>query len=165
MDLTVSRPASFKNWHFTLMKCFVFSAGVILAITGVAKGYSALGESRALGLDDPVFDFPFRQLMLLVGGLEIVIAVLCLCTRHLVLNTSLVAWISTNFLAYRMIVHWFGWQFPCSCLGNLTDRLPIAPQTIDIIIKSMLAYLLVGGYASLYWLWKTRRRESANVEP
>ena len=41
---------------------FIFTAGLVLAATGVAKAFSAIGPARALDAMDPLIGIPFRQL-------------------------------------------------------------------------------------------------------
>ena len=48
-------------------RIFIFSAGVILALTGAAKLWSTLGSAKALDLADPITGMTFRQLFVLVG--------------------------------------------------------------------------------------------------
>jgi len=43
-------------------------------------------------------------------------------------------------------------------VGNLTDALHIPPQAADIAMKIILAYLFVGSYATLFWLWRQKRK-------
>jgi hypothetical protein len=45
----------------------------------------------------------------------------------------------------------------------LTDALHIKPETADTAMKIILAYLLIGSYGSLFWLWRQRRRAAALV--
>jgi hypothetical protein len=66
------------------------------------------------------------------------------------------AWLSTSFLIYRFGLVWAGYHKPCPCLGNLTDALHIPPQTADTAMKIILAYLLIGSYATLFWLWRQK---------
>ena len=128
---------------------FNLSAGVVLAITGIAKVWSSLGASKFLALVDPIIGIKFGQLMLTVGAAEIAIALICFLSKRQTLALGLVAWISTNFVVYRFGLWWIGWKKPCSCLGNLTDALHISPQTADNIMKVLLAYLLIGSYGLL----------------
>jgi hypothetical protein len=95
--------------------------------------------------------------MLAVGVMELVVAMLCFFSRSIQLAVSCVAWLATNFLLYRFGFAWMGYHKPCSCLGNLTDALHIPPQTADTAMKIILAYLLIGSYATLFWLWRQRR--------
>lgn len=140
-----------------LITGFVLSAGIVLVVTGVAKIWSGLGNSKLLAITDPVIGLTFGQLMFAVGTVEIVIALVCFFTKRQTLALGLVAWLSTNFVVYRVGLWWIGWQKPCSCLGNLTDALHISPQVADNIIKAVLACLLIGSYGLLFW-WRQRGR-------
>lgn len=102
--------------------------------------------------------------ILAVGGVELVIALLCLATRRVWLQLGLVAWLATNFLVYRLGLLWIGYHRPCGCLGNLTDALGISPKTADVAMKLVLAYLLVGSYAALYWLWQSSRQRPVTAK-
>lgn len=139
---------------------FYLSAGAILAVTGAAKVWSAFGNSKFLALVDPIVGIKFGPLMLMVGVVEIAIALVCFFSKRQTLALGLVAWMSTNFVVYRIGLWWMGWKKPCSCLGNLTDALHITPQTADNIMKVLLAYLLIGSYGLLIWQWRAGRRSS-----
>jgi len=133
----------------TFAQRFVLSAGVILAITGITKILSGLGDSKFLAIADPIIGLTFRQLMLTVGLAEIVIVLVCFSSKRQTLALGLVAWLSTNFVVYRLGLWWMDWHRPCNCLGNLTDALHISPQVADNIMKVVLAYLLIGSYGLL----------------
>ena len=138
---------------------FILTVGAILGLTGIAKVWSGLGTAKVLSVADPITGITFGHLMLLVGMVEIVVALLCFFGKSLKLGVVLVAWLATSFLLYRFGLWWIGWNKPCSCLGNLTGALHIPPQTADTAMKMILAYLLIGSYASLFWLWRQRRKE------
>jgi hypothetical protein len=136
---------------------FLFTVGIILVVTGMAKIVTAFGSIKILNVRDPLFGLPFRSLLLLVGLVELVIACLCLFRKCPRLNTVLVSWLATNFVAYRFGLWFVGWKRPCPCLGNLTDMLHISPQTADTALRIILAYLLIGSYVKLFWLWRQRK--------
>lgn len=144
---------SFPKW-------FALSAGMILVVTGIAKVWSGLGDSKFLAVVDPIIGIKFGRLMLAVGVAEIGIALVCFFSKRQTLALGLVAWMSTNFIVYRLGLWWMDWKKPCSCLGNLTDALHISPQTADNIMKVLLAYLLIGSYGLLIWQWAVFRRLS-----
>jgi hypothetical protein len=144
--------AKLRNW-------FIFSAGVTLAVTGVAKVFSASSNAGILGVQDPIFGVSFRHLMLLVGLAELVIAVICLHTNKQRLSLGLVAWIAASILLYRIGLWAMDWKGPCGCLGSLTDALPMSPKTVDWLMKALLAYLLIGSCAGL-----VRRRRLEALE-
>jgi len=128
-----------------------------LALTGLAKAVSAIGSARALDAADPLIGIPFRQLLLLVGLAEILIAFFCLFTDKRRFSLLAAAWISTNFLVYRLGLWFIGWQHPCHCMGSLAGVLHLSDQAADSIMKVILAYLLVGSYAALLSEWRRGR--------
>jgi hypothetical protein len=132
---------------------FAISAGVILAVTGFAKLISSEGAAQILQVSDPIFGITFQHLFWLVGSLEVIIAIACLVGRKGASQALYVASLSTGFLAYRVGLWWIGWQRPCSCLGNLTDLLHIAPETGDLVMKICLVYLVMGSYLILAIKW------------
>ena len=136
---------------------FVPSAGIILGLTGLAKVFSAIGAAQALDIADPLLAVPFRQLFLLVGLAELLIAFFCLFTEKRRISLVAVAWVSTNFLVYRLGLLFIGWHRPCGCMGSLTGMLHISLSAADNIMKVILAYLLVGSYARLPWEWRRGR--------
>jgi hypothetical protein len=156
-----------KNYGYGTgaLSWFVASAAVVLAVTGIAKVWSALGNVKLLTVVDPIVGIPFKHLMLGVGVVELVIAGICLFSNRHALSVMLVAWLSTNFLVYRVGLWWMGWKKPCGCLGNLTDALGITPQTADRISMVLLAYLLIGSGLVLLWQWRQRRAGCSAARP
>ena len=136
---------------------FVRLAGVVLGTTGLAKAFSAIGPARALDVGDPLIGIPFRQLLLLVGLVELFIAFFCLFTERRRFGLLAVAWISTNFLVYRLDLWFIGWQHPCHCMGELAGALHLSDQAADNIMKGVLAFLLVGSYLLLFGQWRQSR--------
>ena len=144
---------------------FIYSAGVVLLVTAVAKLISGFGSAHVLQNLDPIMSLPFSRLMIAVGALELAIAGVCFFNKSQMMAAMLVAWFSTALLVYRMGLLWMGWQRPCHCLGNLTDALHISPQTADTAMKIILAYLLIGSYATLFWLWRQRKKSTSAPAP
>ena len=100
---------------------------------------------------------PFRHLLLLVGLAELFITFLCLFTDRRRFSLLAVAWISTNFLVYRFGLWLIGWHHPCGCMGSLAGTLHLSDRAADNIMKGVLAYLLIGSYAILFWQWRRER--------
>jgi hypothetical protein len=140
---------------------FLMSAGAVLGATGLAKLFTASGPTRILDAPEPVFGITFRQLLLLVGLGELLIAYFCVFTDRQRLGLLAVAWISTNFVLYRLAIWFSGWQGPCHCMGSLTDVLHIPPGAANNIMMGVLACLLLGSYAILFRQWKRGRRPVA----
>ena len=134
------------------------SVGAVLAITGFAKTLSATDPARALDTADPLIGIPFRQLLLAVGLLELLISFFCLFTDKRRFSLLAVCWISTNFLVYRLGLWFIGWHHPCGCMGSLAGALHLSDQAADNVMKGVLAYLLVGSYLLLVLQWRAARR-------
>jgi len=146
-----------------IIRAFMFSAGALLLVTAIAKFISAIGSARILQNSDPILYIPFREIFWIVGSLELLVSLICLFSGRIRLQSGLVACLSTNFALYRIGLRLVGWHRPCSCLGNLTDALHVPPQTADTAMKIILAYLLLGSYASLFWLWRQRRKSGSSA--
>jgi hypothetical protein len=104
-------------------------------------------------------------LMLGVGLLELGVASVCLFARATKIALTLVAWLATIFVLYRVGLFLVGYHKPCSCLGNLTDALHISPEMADAAMKVVLGYLLIGGYGSIFWLWLQELKNSSLSSP
>jgi len=88
--------------------------------------------------------------------LELIVGAVCLSGRLCVLSQTLVAWLATCLLSYRIGLWSIGWTRPCHCLGNFTDAIHISPAVADAVMKGILAYLIIGSYFILFWSWKKR---------
>jgi len=139
-------------------RAFLYSAAALLLITASAKLVSSFGSAKILLEQEPVFKVQFQMLFRIVGGLELVVALICLCNKRAWLPAALVSWLATGFVAYRVCLWRIHWEKPCHCLGDLTDALHISPQTADNAMKFILVYLLIGGYTTLFWLWRRKRK-------
>ncbi|MGN6556312.1 MAG: MauE/DoxX family redox-associated membrane protein [Verrucomicrobiota bacterium] len=141
-----------------IIRLFCWSAGLLFLVTAVSKFVSAGGSARVLQVPDPLLGLPFGTVFWIVGGIETTVALFCFFGKRPALQTGLVAWLASNFVIYRIGLKWVGYHKPCSCLGNLTDALHISPETADTTMKVVLGYLLIGSYASLFWLWRSRSK-------
>ena len=149
----------YRNW-------FVTTAAAVLLVMGVAKVWSSFGHAKMMAVPDPLLGVSFGNLMLLVGAAELVVAVLCFCAKvDLRLKISLVAWLATNFLVYRIGLWAVGWHHPCGCKGGLAGALHLSDQAADSMMKVILAYLLIGSYAILFSQWRQRRAEGTGGAP
>ena len=140
--------------------CFVYSASLLLLVTALAKIISSTGKAQILQTTDPILMFPYRWVFYAVGGIELIVALICIFGKRLEFKLGLIAWLGTMFLMYRFGLWWIDWRRPCHCLGNLTDALHIPPQTADTAMKIFVGYLLAGSCAALFWLWKKKQKTS-----
>jgi hypothetical protein len=140
------------------VRLFLYSVVVVLLLTAAAKFLSSFGSGTILLTRDPVTGFRFKDIFRMVGGIEVVVALVCGFGKRIWLSAGLVAWLATSFLFYRLGLSLVGYHRPCSCMGNLTDVLRIPPESADTTMKIILAYLLIGSYAVLFWLWREKRK-------
>jgi hypothetical protein len=141
-----------------LARFFIYSSAVILLLTAGAKFIGSAGHEKILMERDPIIGISIRNLILIAASTELAVAVVCFYDKEIWIPVTLIAWLSTNLLGYRIIRALIGYKKPCSCLGNLTDALHISPETADTVMKIILTYLLIGSYATLFWLWRQRKK-------
>ena len=141
-----------------LIRLFIFSAGVLLIVTAMAKIISSFGGDRVLEAQEPLFIISYRNIFRIFGSLEMGVALFCLFSKHVILRTGLIAWMATSFLIYRISMPWVGYLKPCPCLGSLTSALHVSPQIADNIMRGALTYLIIGSYATLFSLWRQRKK-------
>ena len=141
-----------------MRRWFLMTAGLIFLTTGLAKSISAFGHAKILIVPDPIFHWQFRHLLLAIGLVEIVASCSCFFKRTRGTALALTAWLSTGFCLYRVGLWFVGWDGACPCLGTLSDALHVRAHLADNILKALLFYLLLGSYATLFWLWRQRRR-------
>jgi len=146
-----------------IARLFLCSPAAILLLTATVKFVSSFGHESILQALDPLTGFQFQNLFRMIAGIEIVVALLCLFSECTWLPVGLIAWLATSFAIYRLMLSQIGWHKPCNCLGNLMDALHIPPQTADTAMKIILAYLLVGSYVTLFWLWRQRRGAASTL--
>jgi hypothetical protein len=140
-----------------IARWFLCSAAVVLLVTAISKLISSFGHGAILHTNDPLAGLQFQDLFRIVGGIEVAVALACIFCRRLWFSGSLLAWLAACFLGYRIALILLHYNRPCSCMGNLTDALHISPQTADTAMKIILAYLLIGSYTALFWLWRQKR--------
>ena len=138
------------------------TVAIILIITGLAKIAAVTGEGMIFNHLDPVFGIAISKLLVVAGIIELAIGIILCISKSMIVKAFLTAWLSALLLLYRMGLWMIGWRSPCSCLGNITDAIHISPNTADNIMKSVLAYLLIGSYGILFHYWWKNRNVKAN---
>ncbi len=144
-------------------RSFVWSASVILAVTGLAKVVSSQGRAGLLEQHDPLFGISFHYLLLLAGTLEVIVSAICMLVQNLTLVLFVIASLATNILLYRFGLTLVGYQKPCPCLGSLTGAIHMSPHVADLIMKLVLLYLTVFSFAALLAIQTKGQRGTKNI--
>lgn len=138
-------------------KCWVhlfirWSGALLLALALVNLINAGTSEASLIVLD-PLLGIPFRLAVLVVGGLELVVALICLFGCQAPLQSGLIAMLVTNFMVYRVGLLWQGCPTQWGCLGNPLDQLKFFSGTADEAMFLIFAFLLVGSCVAAVWLW------------
>jgi len=112
---------------------------------------------------DPFLGIRVWMVVLLVGGLELAVALVCLFTRRLELQLTLVAWLAVNFFAYGICLVLTHYSPQASGIGSLTDPLGLSRGVTGMVLQWIPYYLLAGSLAGLVWGWLEPRRARVAV--
>ena len=134
-------------------KAFIYSAGGILLVAALTRFIIAAGNSPILLLPEPMLGIPLRYAVLIVGGFELTVALICLFGKQVGLQVGLLAWLATNFVVFRIGLLSMHHHPQATCIGSLTDPLHLARGTTGLVIEFIPVYLLLGSYAAVAWLW------------
>jgi hypothetical protein len=145
----------------TLLHVYTRSAAGLLLLAALSKIYSTMGSAKILDLPEQLLPLNNRQTLGLVGLIELAIVIIVVLGRSEKVKLMLLAWLSANFILYRLGAALLTVGKPCPCLGSITEKLPLKPATIDHILTAVVLYLFCG---SLFFLMALRNRKPA-VEP
>lgn len=157
----------FKSSLLFLMRSvytyYRYSVSFVLLLTAAAKLISTGANVRILEQNDPIFSIKFMHLMWGASLIETVVAFVCLLKIAEWLQAAMTALLAANFVLYRLGLWWVGYQEPCICMGRLSDGLHLSPFAADLILKSIVIYLLVGSCMKLFVLWRPGSRPVPGV--
>lgn len=143
------------------IRFFIYTASGILLVAALERFLIAAGDAPALALPEPVLGIPLRYAVLLVGGLELTVVLVCLFGRQTGLQLGWLAWLATNYAVYRIGLMIVGAHHQATCIGSLTDPLHLTQGTVGIVIGLLPIFMLFGSYAAICWLWLATRRMKA----
>ena len=148
-----------------LIRCYLHSAGGLLAVVAVAKLISAFGGAAILHRGDPILGFSYQWVLCLAAILEDTVAGICFSNQSQGFKSGTIAWLTGMVLLYRLGLAWIKYPGACKCLGNLTDALHIPPHWANTAALGILIYLLAGSVASLLWCRRRKRMAPATGQP
>jgi hypothetical protein len=131
---------------------FILSVGGILLAAALIRFIIATGSAQSLSLPEPMLGIPLRYAVVLVGGFELTVALICLFGKKTGLQVGLLAWLATNFLVYWIGLFWMQCQLQGTCLGSLTDPLHLSRGVTGFVMQFLPLALLLGSYAALLQL-------------
>jgi hypothetical protein len=135
---------------------FLVSVATVLLLTAAAKLYSATGTARILSLADPLLHVNNRLLLIALGLVETAVAAYLLVVRgeqRQLRAAIVVLWLSSNFIAYRLGIHFMGVS-TCPFLGMLDSKLPMTAGFISNLLGAFVLYWFIG---SAFVLWLAHR--------
>ena len=136
-----------------LIRLFIYSAGAILLAAALDRFFIAMGDTQFLALPEPILGIPLRFALLVVGGLELLVALICLFGRQTSLQLGWLAWLATNYLIYRIGLVAMHCQSQASCISGLGNPLQLTRGTMGGMTAAVPLYLLLGSFTALVWLW------------
>jgi DNA-directed RNA polymerase subunit RPC12/RpoP len=143
------------------IKCFIASAGVILLAAALMRFLIASGNAQVLSLPEPVLGISLRYAVLLVGGFELIVALICLFGKRVGLQIGWLAWLATNYVVFWIGLFAMHCQLQGTCLGSLTDPLRLSRGIPGTIIAFVPVYLVIGSYATAFWLLFSKDAKAA----
>lgn len=143
------------------IRLFIYCAGGILLAAALMRFLIAAGSSPVLTLPEPMLGIPLRYAVLLVGALELAVALICLFGKQTGLQIGWVAWLTSDFIVYRIGLLTTHCHPQATCIGSLTDPLQLSRGISGWIMTLTPYYLLLGSYAAVGWLWLAGRRAKA----
>jgi hypothetical protein len=146
-----------------LIKSFIYSSGGILLAAALVRFVIAAGSAPMLAMPEPLLGLPIRYAVLLVGGVELVVALICLFGRRRGLQLGLLVLATVIYLVYWIAIFMMRRHPQTTCIGSLTDPLQFARGTPGIVIGLLPFYLLLGSCAAIIWLWWAGRRAGKPV--
>jgi hypothetical protein len=133
----------------------VWLIGALLALVGGAHIFESFAKAQSLGIRDPIFSFPFRTTVFLLGFLELLVASFCLFTINRVLCLWLIFWLVLQLMVYRISLWQMSWPHPYALTSIFTDEFFLSARTVDFAISLSGACLVIGGIWMLFNLRST----------
>src|SRR5258708_6792829 len=149
-------------WPVQWRRWFMLSAGGILVVGGITRLLNVFEKTQQLDISSPIVLIPFRQLLLCIGIVELIVACLCLFTNKRTLSLVLVTWLVIIYAVYRVSLCAMGWYHPYPLLANLIQTLNIPPFIADGLATAISAFLFIG---SIRMLWIENRKTYAAASP
>jgi len=137
------------NW----VKIFVNLAGAILLAAGLSRLLIAAEGAQFLSLPDPALGIPLHYALLVVGGIESLVALICLFGKRIHFQVGWLAWLATSYLVFQIGLFWMHCHPQATCIGSLTDPLHLSRGIAGWFVMALTIYIILGSYIALIRLW------------
>src|SRR5208283_609329 len=93
-----------------LIRLFAYSAGALLLAAAMGMFISIIAGAGLVHLHDPLFRIPMPRFFWIIGGFELLIALICLFGKQTSLSfqVTLVFLLALNFTVYQVSLWWIG---------------------------------------------------------
>ncbi len=145
------------------IKPFIFSAGGVLLAAALMRFGIAADGSPVLLLPEPMLGIPLRYAVLIVGGFELAVALICLFGKRMGLQISWLAWLSTNYVVFWIWLMMMRIHPQGTCIGGLTDPLWIYRGTTGYVLEFIPFGLALGSYAAAVSFWFSADARTARL--
>lgn len=146
------------------VRYFILSAGVILLIAALSRLLIVFGNAQVLSLADPVLGIPLRYAVMLVAGLELAVALVCLFGKRLGFQVGWLSWLAVIFLVFQVCTFAMHRHWQTTCIGSLTDPLQLTRGLMGVIIGFIPIFLVLGTGSASVWLWLGKQAEARQRE-
>ena len=135
-----------------LTELFIYSAGGLLLAAALIRFIVAVSDAQVMAIPEPLLGIPLRYAVLLIGGIESFVALVCLFGKRVGFQLGLLAWLAINYSIYRIWLFWIHGNLQATCIGSLMDPLHLSRGLTGTVIILMPLYLLAGSCVVAYWI-------------
>lgn len=155
-------PSSNRAEYARASSVVLMVTAYILLVAGMAKFLAFRSPVHFLETSDPVLGIKVRTLLLVLAICELSLAAFLTLSNQTSLKLLLTAYCSANFLAYHGALIWMKAPQPCSCLGNFTEWVPLAPRAMSLVLLGCCLFMFTG--ATLLLILRRNATASTGVD-
>lgn len=133
---------------------FMLSAGGLLLAMGIVTLFGAYQGTQRLAFPDPLLGITIKNLMVMTGSFELVVAILCLWQRFMKTQVVCVLWVAGNLGVYQLVLINETGRSSAACLANWTGPLQIHAAAADTIMATAICYLILSGCLAGLCVWR-----------
>jgi hypothetical protein len=138
----INRPSKLKS-------LFIYVSASALLLTAIAKLGASFQPLPLLFAKDPILGISYKNIMIYIGTLELVIVLLLLFSKNTFIKLCSITWLGVCFMTYRVFHKLMGVIDPCPCLGTLTSWLHINRDASNLLLNTLSIFMVGFG---LYFL-------------